>query len=301
MSARLLSLRPGDLLTIAFSLFLLGLTAVFHAKIPLAGNLLLIFASLLFFQVVLVFISRRNPFLTLTRDLLFPVLCVLIIFDALGLIVHTINPHDWDYLLIRLDYLLFGGYPTVLLERLMHPVLTDILQVAYSTYYFLPVALGVTLKLRGQREEFEYALFLILLCFYLSYAGYLLVPALGPRYAIEHLHAGELEGFLVAKPIQDFLNRLEGVKRDAFPSGHTGIALTVLYLSYRSARDLFRLLLVPVLLLIVATVYCRYHYAVDVLGGVLLTVVTAVSGGVYYTLRQKKQCDQEDTLPCRRG
>ncbi|MCC6346609.1 MAG: phosphatase PAP2 family protein [Nitrospirales bacterium] len=300
MFTRLLSLRPGDVLTIAFSLFLLGLTAVSHAKIPMSGNLLLIYASLLFFQIVLVFISGRNSFLLLTRDLLFPVLCVLIIFDTLGLIVHPINPHDWDYRLIRLDYLLFGGYPTVMVERLIHPVLTDILQVAYSTYYFLPVALGVTLKLRGQREEFEYALFLILLCFYLSYVGYLLVPALGPRYAMEHLHAGEVGGFLVAEPIQNFLNLLEGVKRDAFPSGHTGIALTVLYLSYRSARDLFRLLLVPVLLLIIATVYCRYHYAVDVLAGGLLTVVTVASGGVYYKFWKQKQRDQEDALPCRR-
>ncbi|MBZ0155480.1 MAG: phosphatase PAP2 family protein [Alphaproteobacteria bacterium] len=299
MSARLPSLRPGDTLNIAFSLFLLGLTALFYDRIPVAGNLLLLYASLAFFQGVLVFISGYNSFLTLTRDIIFPVLSILIVFDSLGLIVHPLNPHDLDYVLIRIDYLLFGGYPTVFFEKFMHPVLTDILQVAYSTYYFLPVILGVVLKLRGQREDFEYALFLILLCFYLSYVGYLLVPALGPRYAMEHLHERELEGFLVAHPIQNFLNLLEGVKRDAFPSGHTGIALTVLFLSYRFARDLFRLLLVPVLLLILATVYCRYHYAVDVFAGVLLAVVTVASGGVYYRFRQKRQCDQKDIPPCR--
>ena len=67
-----------------------------------------------------------------------------------------------------------------------------------------------------------------------------------------------------------------------FPIGHTGIALTVLFLSYKYARSIFRVLLVPVILLIFATVYCRYHYVVDVIGGVLLTIVTIVVGEVYY-------------------
>ncbi|MFZ5996298.1 MAG: phosphatase PAP2 family protein [Nitrospirota bacterium] len=283
-----LLLRPADSLTVAFSLFLFTLTLLFFEKIPHAGMLLLIYASVVFFQLMLVPLSRMNSFLGLTRDIIFPVVAVLVIFDSLGLIVHSINPQDLDYLLIRLDYRLFGGYPTVFLERFLNPFVTDLLQVAYSTYYFLPVLLGIALKLKGKREEFERSLFLILLCFYLSYVGYLLVPALGPRYAMEHLQSRGVDGFLMTKPIQNILNLLEGVKRDAFPSGHTGIALTVLVLVYRYARDLFRWMLVPVLLLIVATVYCRYHYAIDVIGGIGLTVVTMVLGEVYYKFWLKR-------------
>ncbi len=275
-------MRPADTLTIFFSSFLFILTAVNFTVIPHAEYLLLIYASLIFFQLVLVPLSELNPFLALTRDIVFPVISVIIIFDSLGLVVHRVNPQDMDYLLIRLDYLIFGGYPTLFLERFIHPLLTDLLELAYSTYYFLPVALGINLKLRGKKDDFEKALFLLLLCFYLSYIVYLLVPALGPRYAMAHLQTKELGGFLVSGPIQDLLNLLEGVKRDAFPSGHTGIALTVLFLSYRYAGKLFRWMLVPVLLLIIGTVYCRYHYVVDVIGGVLLAVVTLTSGEVYY-------------------
>jgi len=71
-------------------------------------------------------------------------------------------------------------------------------------------------------------------------------------------------------------------KARRFPSGHTAIALTVLILSYKYARNIFRVLLVPVALLIFATVYCRYHYVVDVMGGMVLTVVTFAVGEVYY-------------------
>ncbi len=281
-------LRPADTITALFSFLLLVLTAFFYSKIPSAPYLILIYSSLIFFQLILIYLSRLNSFLTLTRDIIFPVISVLIIFDSLGLIVHSINPQDLDYLLIRLDYIIFGGYPTIFMERLMDSVLTDVLQVAYSTYYFLPIILGVVLKIKKKNEEFEKTLFLILLCFYLSYVGYILFPTLGPRYAMDHLHEKTLGGFLVSKPIQEILNLLEGVKRDAFPSGHTGIALTVLFLAYRYVRGLFWIMLPAVTLLIFATVYLRYHYAVDVIGGVLLAVVTIALGEVYYGFYKRR-------------
>jgi len=278
----LLKLRPADSLNIVFSLFLLVLTLIYSEAIPSAGYLVLIYASIIFLQIALVYFGRINSFLTLTRDMLFPVLCVLIIFDSLGMIVHNINPHDIDYLLIRIDYRFFGGYPAVYLEGMISPFLTDVLEVAYSTYYFLPVILGITLRVKGKSEAFEKSLFMILLCFYLSYIGYLLFPALGPRYTMQHLYDKELDGFLVSGPIQNVLNLLEGVKRDAFPSGHTAVALIVLLLAYRYERTLFWWMTVPVLLLIFATVYCRYHYLIDVICGAMLAVVSMAAGEVYY-------------------
>jgi membrane-associated phospholipid phosphatase len=213
---------------------------------------------------------------------------VLIIFDSLGLIVHNVNQQDIDYFLIRLDYLLFGDYPTIYMEKIINPFLTDLLQIAYSTYYFLPLLLGIVLKKRKKEEAFQISLFLILLCFYLSYIGYILFPALGPRYTIEHLQSSELKGFLVSAHVQNILNLLEGVKRDAFPSGHTGIALMVLFLAYRFERVLFWIILLPVILLIFATVYCRYHYVVDVFGGIFLTVVTVIIGNIYYKFHKMR-------------
>jgi membrane-associated phospholipid phosphatase len=283
-----LKLRPADFLTVAFSFFLLVLTAIYSAAIPYAGYLILMYSSIILFQTSLVYLSRINPFLKVVHDIIFPVISVLVIFDSLGLIVHSVNPHDIDYLLIRADYLIFGVYPTVFLEKFVSPCMTDILQVAYSTYYFIPIILGIALRVKGETEAFEKSLFLMLFCFYLSYIGYLLFPAVGPRYAMQHLNDRDLDGFLVSVPIQNVLNLLEGIKRDAFPSGHTGIALTVLFLAYRYDRTLFRWMLAPVLLLIPATVYCRYHYAVDVIAGVLLAVVTLTLGEVYYKFLIRK-------------
>ncbi len=280
--------RPSDRVTILFSLFLLFLVAINHDKVPASKHLTVVYASIIFFQFCLIRLSMMNSLLMLSRDILFPVVSVFIIFESLELIVHYINPEDIDPILIRLDYTIFNAYPGLLIERIENPILTDILQLAYTSYYFLPIAFGVLLKLRGDREGFDRSLFLILLCFYLSYLGYILFPALGPRYTMNHLYSGELRGFFVYEHINGILNKLEGIKRDAFPSGHTAIALTVLILAYRYHKRFFYVTLPVVTLLIFSTIYCRYHYLVDVIGGVILTVVTILIGDRIYESKKKE-------------
>jgi len=274
--------RPADALTIVFLLFLILLTVIFYKNIPEAGFLISLYSVFIIAQIIIIKVKDSNRFMGFFYDVVFPVLCVLVIFDSLGLLVHHVNPEDIDPILIRLDYLVFNNHPTVMLERIMNPLLTDILQLAYTTYYFIPISFGILLLRDNQRKEFERTLFLILLCFYISYIGYILFPALGPRFTINHLQTTELQGLFVAEPIQRLLNQLEGIKRDAFPSGHTGIALTVLYLAYRFKRRIFWLLLPVVLLLLFSTVYCRYHYVVDILAGFGLTILTILIGEWYY-------------------
>ena len=279
---RILELRPADAVTIVFLFFLLVLTTIFYQRLPRAFFLISLYSVFILAQVVLIKVKKNGSFMSFFYDVIFPVTCVLVIFDSLGSLVHYINPSDIDPVLIGLDFLLFKDHPTIMLEKIMNPLLTDILQLAYTTYYFIPISFGVVLWLNNKREEFDRSVFLILFCFYLSYLGYILFPALGPRFTIDRLQTSELRGFLVAEPIQQFLNRLEGIKRDAFPSGHTGIALTVLYLAYRFKRRFFWILLPVVSGLVFSTVYCRYHYVVDVIAGFGLTLITILLGERYY-------------------
>lgn len=297
------NIRPADSITIFFLLCLMTVSLAFHKNLPHAPKLIFMYSLLLFFQFLLVILDNRslrsarnnmkrlyadrrpnsNKFMDYTRGIVFPVICVLIIFDSLEWLVHYINPKDIDPLLVNLDYLLFNGYhPTVMLEAIQTPFLTDMLQISYSTYYFLPIGLGILLKMKGMGKEFEKTLFLLLLCFYLSYIGYMLFPALGPRYTMNHLQSSELKGFFAAEIIQETLNRLEGIKRDAFPSGHTGVALVVSALAYRFSRGFFYVTLPVITMLIFSTVYCRYHYVVDVIGGIILALVTFIIGEKYY-------------------
>jgi membrane-associated phospholipid phosphatase len=250
--------------------------------------LVIVFTVLIATQIALIKYGRTNTILEYTYDLIFPFFCIFIIFESLEYMVHMIQPRDIDHVLIKIDYLIFHGHPTVLLERFIHPLLTDIMQLTYISYYFLPIILGISLKIKKHDHAFDRSLFLIIFCFYLSYIGYLSMPALGPRYTISHLHAIDLDGWMISEPIQRALNRLEGIKRDAFPSGHTGVALTVLYCAYLYEKKIFWIYLPIVILLILSTVYCRYHYVVDVLAGILLALVTIVIGNGYYEFRTQR-------------
>lgn len=277
-----MTFKPSDLVTIIFSLIFASLCLIAIPKRLDLWHLLILYLSFAIFQVFLVFCSEKNTFLKLLRELLFPLVAVFSIFDSLTALIPAVNPNDIDHILIRLDYLIFNGYPTIFMERFLNPFLSDFLQICYSLYYFMPFMLGIALKMKKDYTAFDRSLFLVLLCFYLSYIGYVIFPALGPRYAIEHLHSHEIVDGLISGQLRNLLNTIEGTKRDAFPSGHTGISLLLLILSWSYARSLFFVLFIITLGLLIATIYFRFHYLVDILGGILLTVVTLIIGKVYY-------------------
>ena len=55
----------------------------------------------------------------------------------------------------------------------------------------------------------------------------------------------------------------------AFPSSHVAVALCTLYFSFRYLPRIRILHTVTVILMSMATVYCRYHYVADVIAGAL--------------------------------
>jgi membrane-associated phospholipid phosphatase len=149
------------------------------------------------------------------------------------------------------------------------------LQFAYISYYPMAITLGAVLFLKKNKTAFGEAIFGVILCFYLSYLGYLLFPAIGPRFTLAHVQTRDLAAGPVVVAIQDTLNALENTKTDAFPSGHTAIALMTLYYAMKFRERVLTAVLIPAVTgLIVSTVYLRYHYVIDVMAGAALTALT---------------------------
>ena len=203
----------------------------------------------------------------------YPSLLIPFIFKELQHLVHPINPVDIDVQLIAIDYALFGVHPTVWFERFTVPWVTEYMQLAYVTFYFLPFILCVPLYRQGQFLAFRVTLCALLLSYYMAYFLYFLTPARGPRFYLAAYQTLPLTGLWLTTPLQAILDALEGIQRDAFPSGHTTIAIIVLAMAGRYQRRLFYPLLVIVGSLMVSTVYLRYHYVIDVIAGVLLAVL----------------------------
>lgn len=264
-------LKPVDCITYLALVVLTVTTLITRPPNPHGGTLLVKYGSLAFFLTVFWWLDRGQRRIGRPLHALYPVVFIPIIFDSLANLLPWASPILLDDRLIQLDRVLLGVDPTVWIEPMIHPVLTELLTWAYASYYFLPVVLLLSLYLKGKQPEYDRAIFGIVLCFYLSYVGYFLVPAVGPRFTLIHLQTVDLHGIFAADTIRDTLNYLERFKQDAFPSAHTAVVLMVLFYAWQFSRGLFWAFLPVVGALILSTVYLRYHYVIDVVVGILLT------------------------------
>jgi membrane-associated phospholipid phosphatase len=211
----------------------------------------------------------------------YPAAFVPLLFESLGPLIPAARGGARDKILIAADRALLGVDATVWLERFVRPFWNDFFYLAYATYYFLPLILGGLLWARHPPVARRY-IFTLSFCFYVSYAGYFTVPALGPRFALADRQTVALETSPLSRSIARTIDELERTKLDVFPSGHTMVTAAVLLVASRRARPVFWALLPVGTALVFSTVYCRYHYVVDVLAGLLLALLSVPLGDRLY-------------------
>jgi membrane-associated phospholipid phosphatase len=277
---RLRDWRTPDLISAVYLAGLSCLVLAAREHITDWRWLLARYAFLLILQAAVT--ARRGRGLPRIIAAFFPLVLVLGIYDSLRFIPE-LNAGDWDDFLISIDRAVLGGDPSLWLERISTPWLTELLQLAYLVYYVLPLVLLGTLYSRQSRfatdpgqppgGAFELCVVALLLSHYLAFTGYMVIPALGPRFALAAAYRQELTGLFVAESIRDLLDALEGLQRDAFPSGHVSAALISIHYMFRFTPRLVWWALPAVSLMIVATLYLRYHYGADLLGGGLLAAL----------------------------
>jgi membrane-associated phospholipid phosphatase len=282
-------LRPLEAVNLAALGVLAAVTLLLWRRLADPGDILLRFSLMGAFLAVVMFLTQLpRPLpkaLRIAVDF-YPAAFIPFVYESLGDLIAAARGRPRDDLLIAADRAILGGDVTVLLQPYVTPFLAAFLYVAYSMYYFLPIVLGGFLWSRDVAVARRY-IFTLSVCFYVSYAGYFTIPAYGPRTALADRNRVPLETSAVARAISNTINQLEKTKLDAFPSGHTMIAVAVLIVAWRRFRRLFWYLLPFATLLIVSTVYCRYHYLVDVLAGIALAFATVPLGDWLYDRLQK--------------
>lgn len=210
-----------------------------------------------------------------------PVLAVPISFKEVAWVVPGVQSfadHAWDWKLQGLDEWLFGDTRGFFRSIASAPV-ADLMTIGYWSYFPLSLVLGAALYRPPDLRRFREAVTVLLVGWFLSYLGYYAIPAVGPHHAVDDgFRSPELAGVFWAGAFHRLLMTLEGTIPDAFPSGHALIAMLVLVLAWRLHRRVFRWLLPFSATLILATMYLRYHYVVDVLASVVLVPVSVAIG-----------------------
>jgi membrane-associated phospholipid phosphatase len=296
-------LAPVDVVSIVFLLFLIALNLIFFARVSVWAEIVCVNLLVIMFVFFMAYLAEKKTtkfFTGLHRFYNYPI--VLFVFKEIYLMVRPIHPVDYDALFISIDRWVFGVNPTQWMMQFAHPVLTEIFQIAYFSYYLLFLMLGIELYRRYTIAEFDHGAFLVVYGFYLSYLGYFLLPAIGPRFTLHDFYAmnKELPGLLFTPWMRDFINTGESisfnianaaelVQRDVFPSGHTQLTLIVVYLGHWYKLKTRWIMTVLAGLLIIGTVYLRYHYVIDLLGGVLFFMFTIWSGKKFQNLWETKR------------
>jgi len=300
-------LKSFDIVVIVFFILLTILNIIFRNDIPQWKLFIILNIGVIAFSFALAYFEDKwdNAF---WRILHYWYIAPLIIFTfkEIYFMIKPIRGQDYDYLFIQIDRWIFGTDPTVFIYQFAHPVITEILQIAYGLFYLLPLILSLFLLKFKRYLAVDYTVFAVVYGFYLSYLGYFALPGVGPRFTLHDfgLTDAELPGLFFTKHLRELTHIGESiptgtpdpinvVQRDIFPSGHTMITLIVMYLSVKF-RSKVRYFLVPEgILLIISTVYLRYHYVIDLLGGFAFAAFSLWSGKFIFNWWRRKVGKEE--------
>lgn len=198
----------------------------------------------------------------------YPLPYIALCYREMSMIIGSVRTASADELLAGWDAAIWHADPVLWLGLIESPLLTELTQVAYAL--FVPAVLLVAVILWREKRfvEFRGYAFLLTLGFLVSYLGYLLVPARGPRFFLPPLH-----GLWLYPHVRQTLDVLESAHYDCFPSGHVEMTVLAWWGARRISARLGWIYAGYIAITIFATVYLRYHYSVDVMAGLAVAAV----------------------------
>jgi hypothetical protein len=231
------------------------------------------FAALHVFVILLIVMISRRP---LPRGkvgtffrLLYPVAATPLLYHEISYLNQFVVTGFFDPIVQRWEVALFGSQVSQEAAGWFPALwLSEFMTLGYLTYYFVIPLLAIGAWASGGRAGFHRLGVTVALAFALSYVGFILFPVMGPRYWY-----GALEGALSEGSIYQFARELlEGgsSKGTAFPSSHVAGTCAAWFAAAREDERPFFLAAVPVVTLVLGTVWGGFHYAVDAAAGLMI-------------------------------
>jgi len=289
-----------DYATQAYNLLVGLLILLFHNHTVARWPLLLVIHALvaLTIHILIVAESRRiHNVLGFLRHF-YPVLLFIWFYAETGLINRMFFGHYLDEPFVRCEQALFGCQPSILwMEKFPSLWVSEIMYASYFSYYLMIGGVGFFLFWRNRRDFFHFVT-VVSFIFYICYLVYIVLPIVGPP-----LFFNETERLILPASMQAFgqsatptaitsgifYKLIIGIYAviespgAAFPSSHVAIAWTTVYFSFRYLRPIRFPHALLAGLLTISTVYCRYHYLLDVLaGGLTAAILLPLANSFYF-------------------
>jgi len=264
--APLVSIQPYEWLFLALGIFT-GLWLILSAG-PTHLVTLEVLICTIVFGVCIVIFRKQHAHTPLQRvRLASGYIFALWFFNAIARVIPALGRSAQDKALLGIDRMLFGETPATFFS--ISALWTEVMSASYLSY-LLYIHIALLLWLLSPLHEARRFCNYLFVAFAVGYVGYLLVPALGPRHAFPQLFSNAIP--LMQSGISSF-NELVvtngSAKYDVFPSLHMYMTCVLLDYDFHRKRLRFYWMLPICILLFVSTLYLRYHYAIDLIAGVL--------------------------------
>lgn len=257
-----------DRLTIAY----LGLTGLW--ALALGGGQGVLVAAIHLAACLGIRVLRRwNPQRGLAGfvRVAYPAIAMPALYAELGTLNRYLTPRFFDQMVIGWEEALFRGQPSIDLSgALPWFPLSEAIHLGYMAYYLLMPAALLGAYFATGRVGLHRTVFTLMATFYVCYAIFVVFPVAGPRYEFERIGGVISEGSMY-QLVHGILES-GSAKGTAFPSSHVAASLAAVLGVAREDRRWFWALILPEIALIVGTVYGRFHYAIDVLAGLVIAV-----------------------------
>lgn len=208
-----------------------------------------------------------------TVSLWYPLVLYAPLYYQTGLINRIVVPQFMDDIFMNLDVWIFGEFPGFFLRgKHGDAFLDEFFHFFYFSYYLIIPLTGILLYYKDVKL-FERFVFQLSFLFYVCFGIYLFLPVEGPiALRNEYYHQDGL-----FRAVVDFIYAEGENPGAAFPSSHVAATFLVAWWGGAHFKRLKIFYWVACLFLSIATVYCMFHYAVDVMGGLLLGVLAVLT------------------------
>jgi hypothetical protein len=199
----------------------------------------------------------------------------------------VVNPSSLDRELHDLGVRAFGLEPALAMQPWVSAATTEWFAFFYYGYFFVLGMHVIPLLFFGRDARLlsEFALGLLLVLS-IGQSLYLIVPGYGPSKGLPELFQVQLPSGVWWHLVRQLVDSA-GAQKDIFPSIHTAAPSFILLFSFHNRAHLpyrysWPLVAFFVFNIIVATMFLRWHWLLDIVAGLVLAQVGFV-GGVYGT------------------
>lgn len=201
-----------------------------------------------------------------------------------------VNTETLDWQLYHLDLALFGVEPAMAMDSWVNAWTTEWFAFFYFGYFFLLAVHVVPILMFSRRSKLlaEFTLGMLLV-FCIGHTLYMIVPGYGPYRAMAGQFQNEFPSGMWLDLVMETVAS-GGAQMDIFPSLHTGGPSFIALFSFRNRDQLPFRYTWPIVAfctvnIILATMFLRWHYIIDVVAG--FSLACAASAAAAWVARRE--------------